>query len=223
MTIRKNSRPPKKTLVVDEINEVVMRLGIPTHKWPGNCMWIATECYHAGLVPKDSLVCYGFYTGYIHEDSRFSDRSFSHHAWIELPDFTIYDPTQWAFTCRRPHIWRGPARHQIYDLGGSRQYKAVPAPGVTTPAHFKLPKARVSKLRKFFPALQPDGPDFQQWYWLAHRHPDELGDEAKWIYQTMIDNKLAGVIPVDFKRYVFRINPERSDAKPKSEVPAGVR
>lgn len=205
-----------KIKVIDDINEVVTRIKIPTHKWPGNCMWIATECYHAGLVPKRSLVCYGMYYGFIHEESRFADRPFTHHAWIELPDRSIYDPTQWAFTCRKPHIYLGPPRPDIYDLGSSSQWEHLPAPGVTTPSPFKLAKPKVSKLKRFFRSLQPDGPDRGQWHWLAHRHPDKLGKDAKWIYQAMIQNKMAGMIPVDFKRYVLRINPERSEVKVNS-------
>lgn len=204
--------------VVDDINEVVMKLNIPTHKWPGNCMWIACECYYGGLVPKASRVCYGIYHGWISEESRFADRPFSHHAWIELPDFTIYDPTQWAFTMRRPHIWRGPARSEMYDLGGSFQWKNKPAPNISTPALFTLRRTQVDKLKRFFRVMPPGGPDFGQWYWLVHRHPDELGKDAKWIYQLLIDRKQTGIIPVDFRRYVMRINPDRSELRKRDDT-----
>lgn len=201
--------------VIDDINEVVMRLEIPPHRWKGNCMWIATECYLAGLVPTKSRVCYGGYYGEIDPDGHFGDRPFSHHAWIELPDFTIYDPTRWVFTNTKPAIWRGPARNDDYDLGMSRQYALQPPPIPKQPSHFKVSAAQRAKLKPFLHWMHKDGPDFDQWYWLAHRHPDKLGANAEWIYRLLQKHKLSAVIPVDFKRYVFHINPTREEARPK--------
>lgn len=197
-----------KLRLVFEASKVAELIGQPLADWPGNCMAVAAACYTKGLVPKRSRVCYGLYYGEIHPKSRFAGRGLCHHAWIELPDGRIYDPTQWPFTCADPHIWIGHGRHPFYDLGGSRQWKHVPPPSAKLPSTFKLSASKVSRLRRWFPVLQPDGPDQGQWYWLAHRHPDVLGEDTKWIYRELAKHELSALVPIDFRRYVFRVNPE---------------
>lgn len=201
--------------VIDDVNEVVLAIDISPHRWKGNCSWITAECYYAGLVPKTSRVCYGGYYGEIAPDGHFGDRAFSHHSWIELPDFTIYDPTRWVFTNTRPAIWRGPARHEDYDLGMSKQYARQPPPMPLQKPPFKITVARRVRLKHLLPWMHRNGPDFGQWYWLAHRHPDKLGADARWIYRSLQKHKLSAIIPTDFKRYVFHINPTREETRPK--------
>ena len=200
------------TSLITDAHEVAHRIKQPTRNWPGNCSAVAAQCYLHGLVPRRSLVCYGLYHGSIHPDSIFAGRGVCHHGWVELPDGRIYDPTRWTFTCEQPYVWISlSGRHPNYDLGGASQWKHIPAPSVTSPAMHKLRKSQVARLSRFFRLVQPDGLDRNQWHWLAHRHPDELQGDARWIYQLMQKLGLQAMIPIDFKRYVFRINPTASE------------
>lgn len=197
-----------RTKVVTDITAVTKRLGIPLSKWPGNCMMIAQACYDKGLVPKTSKVCYGMYHGPISPRSRFGERDFSHHAWIELPEFKIYDPTRWAFTDTEPEIWIGSGRHPDYDLGSCTlsPYSLAPAPAVSLPPLFKMTPQQMQTVKRLFPSVQPDGLDMGQWRWLAHQHPDKVGKDAAVIYKLLCRKGYSGIIPIDLKRYVLGVD-----------------
>lgn len=76
------------------IEEIEAKIRIPVAQWPGACSRIARACLDAKLVR--GRYCYGHYLGPIARTGRFGGRGFAHHAWIELPDGRIWDPTRWG-------------------------------------------------------------------------------------------------------------------------------
>ena len=92
----------------------------------GNCSGIAVACLEAGIVKGRAV--YGSWVGDISDLSLFAGRKFTHHAWIELDDESIFDPTRWCFgPCLQPYLYHG-RRTEEYDLGSIKVKRCSAAP-----------------------------------------------------------------------------------------------
>lgn len=95
--------------------QIADAINFPVEKWPGQCSGVANSCLQAKVVR--GRLCYGHYVGPIAQTGHFAGRPFAHHAWIELRDGRIWDPTRWVFEDVAPYIYIGPNDH--YDFGGN--------------------------------------------------------------------------------------------------------
>jgi hypothetical protein len=99
------------------LSEVEAVLG-PSKEWSGRCYEIASACVNRGLV--EGVAVYGHWRGKIHPESVFAEKGrlgFVKHGWVLLEDGTIFDPTQWVFTKKKPFLYHGSSTD--YDEGGN--------------------------------------------------------------------------------------------------------
>lgn len=173
----------------NEVAQIAEHIDIPVKQWPGNCYGIAEACLRCSMTT--GKLRYGNWVGNISPDSIFAGRPFSHHAWIERVDKTIFDPTQWVFFGKMPYIYRGELTRD-YDKGGNLVRSLMRNPPSRTGRKIKL-----------------DGFDFAPWFpkrkalyfgeliWLANLPPDEFGSRTKEIYTWLKKHKLSALVPID--------------------------
>jgi hypothetical protein len=111
-------------------------INFPLEQWPGHCTGVANACLQAKIVR--GRLCYGHFIGGIAKTGHFAGRPFTHHAWIELKDGRVWDPTRWVFEDVEPYIYIGPNDH--YDFGGNAINEAFrpPYPAVADPTERPL-------------------------------------------------------------------------------------
>jgi len=177
----------------------------PLRKWPGNCYGVACAILKANLVKGKAR--YGYYHGFIHEDSVFGGRDFTHHGWIEQGE-TIYDPTRWAFEMAEPYIWIGPKDDPDYDLGGNRVREAFmpePPPFVDTQTNWPVPKHILPFARLMLEDEIESGVlCAQQIGWLASLPLQLMNDMAKPVFTWVVEEVgLPGFIPQDNRELIL--------------------
>lgn len=189
--------------------EVEQSIGIPAPQWQGRCYEIAGAIVKAGLVKGRAV--YGHYRGPVDGGSIFYAKSalgFVQHGWVVLEDGRVFDPTRWAFECRKPYLFVSPDHKGEYDEGGNRFRMDTPGPppsihdetfgdgtvyleGLSDRAW-----ERVSRLLK-----ARDNPDrtltTTQAAWLAKVDPKQLGDHAVQVFRCLVDAKMEAFIPID--------------------------
>jgi hypothetical protein len=214
------------TALDPDIALLVDRTGIPISNWPGSCYAVAEAIVRRELVPGE--LCYGIWLGFIHSDSLFAGRPFSHHAWIEDGD-TVIDPTRWVFECKEPYLFTGAVERHEYDRGGNvlREAFRTPCPPNDPddtqydlisfvsegdkPGLSDAPAIVVSTL--VYPETVIDGDldgcalkPLSKWqvFWVANTPLDLLGAYAAEIYQWICDIGLKAAIPLDNRLQVLR-------------------
>ena len=183
-----------KTLTPDAVAGAI---GIPVCRWPGNCHLIACKMLEHKLVRGKSR--YGHYHGFIHPDSKFGGRQFTHHGWIERRT-TIVDPTRWVFECAEPYIYVGPKDDDDYDFGGNRLRQMMLKPPPPFNAKYKI--YTVPKPLRLFVAtmLGRTEPEIcaPQVMWLANLPLNYLEDKATPLFEWIADDVgIPGFIPID--------------------------
>ena len=184
-------------LTVAEVEEAI---GRPFPDWEGNCYGTAVAIVEAGLVEGKAV--YGFWIGKIHPASLFAGRPLTHHAWIELPDGRIFDPTRWCFEVKEPYLFIGTYKeNKEYDRGGQEVVKMMRGeyPDYKPDEEqFHIPDNIRNPLRDITGLDIQINLSFHQVRWLAHLTPDEIGFEiCKSLFSWLQDNNLRVLVPMD--------------------------
>ena len=228
-TARRGSTPVKPVLPRQLFNAewVAKQIKIPVKKWPSNCYAIASAILQAGLLPEGRL-CYGHYFGEISADSIFASPNHvaPRHGWIGLPHGWVYDPPRWVFTATPPKpalvaAWAAIGGWLVtdYDLGGERFMQIYGRKAPPTDEEIaKLDKASQQPFNVRFPrqlhgllrCLFNRTTDLQiaHVHYLATRGPHFLGKLAKPLYQFLVNNGQAALIPIDFRNEVLGPDPQ---------------
>lgn len=192
---------------------VAHRIGIPTHRWPGNCYGIAQACVWKRVVR--GRLCYGMWLGPVAAGSPFAGRALSRHGWVERPDGQVWDPTRWVFEAAKPYIYVGPSDH--YDFGMNRVRGllrgAPPGPGKAE-LTLELPVSAAVLVGPIL-ALKPE--DFEidarrrtyvhltrvQVFYLANTPLHDLSEQAKPIFRAIVAAGCDVMIPMDNRERVL--------------------
>jgi len=185
------------------IEQVEKAIKIPVIRWEGNCSGIAQGLLNAGLVK--GKFCYGVWWGPISDKSSFRGRPFTHHAWIELKDGKVVDPTRWAFEGIKPYIYIGISGKE-YDKGGNRLREKYmrPCPEYD-PIDKKIPIKFSPQLKTLVLELLNQPPVFtaRQLSWLASLPTDYLEPYTRDVYEALIKVGLTCLIPIDNRRDIL--------------------
>jgi len=189
-------------IIVASPKRIAKKIGIPVLDWPGKCHQIARLLLKHNIV-KGTL-CYGHYHGYIHPNSPFGGRSFTHHGWIESAGLVI-DPTRWVFDQAAPYIYIGPKTDE-YDFGGNRVRRLFLRP--CPEADPSYPLYDYSELGEAAPVIavltQTKGRlHVGQLIWLGSLPIDMFEGCEKEIYQWICNQGLKAAIPIDNRRLVL--------------------
>lgn len=186
------------------------KIGIPLNDWAGNCYGIACQMLVHEVL--EGRPCYGHYHGKIAPNTLFSDRPIVQHGWIETKDGYIIDPTRWVFENVEPYIFTNKKNlAKEYDEGGQRLLKLTMPP---IPEHDSS-KAICSiddKKMAFLISSMLKRKNVQtqltvmECHWLGKQPLDMLGDNAKDLYQFMIDKNQSAWIPLDNKLKVMEVD-----------------
>lgn len=187
-----------KSYSIEEIEKII---DCPTENWKGNCYGVAVNCVEKGVVK--GKVRYGHYKGYISPNSLFAYRiglPLGHHAWIELPNGQIYDPTRWVFENKKPYIYIGNNNGE-YSVG-ERFFKTPPPPfnksAKLITVNFDLNTMNfVKTLLKDDRMENSDTFTINQIVWLANESVSTLGEFAKPIYKELERLSLGAFVPID--------------------------
>lgn len=186
---------------------VAEQISIPLNKWEGNCYGIACQMLIHDVL--EGRPCYGHYHGAVAPDTLFSGRQIVRHGWIETKDGYIVDPTRWAFENVEPYIFtKKKTLAKEYDEGGQKLLKLNMAPA---PEHDALKAVCTidDESMSFFISSMLKRKKIQnqltvaECHWLGKLPLDVLGDNAKKLYQFMIDKKEGAWIPFDNKLKVM--------------------
>jgi hypothetical protein len=214
-------KPPDFKLAVVQCERAIK---LKAQEWPLRCFEISMMIAQAGLVPRGELR-YGVYRGPVASKSPFYRRPISRHGWIEVPDKDrvgdgyVVDATRWVFTCEEPRIaviGANSREFEQYDIGAEATNNELqPDQGPPQDADLLVrdgDMAQITTIRwprvthKFLDKHFGRHADLLlgQVWWLAHRSPTVLGSLAEPIYQTVIDAKLGGLVPIDYRQVVFK-------------------
>lgn len=100
------------------VAEVVLAIGMPTHRWPGNCYAVASALFDTGLVP--GRLVYGHWLGPVAPGTMFDNgHPFQRHGWIVLNDMTgrVLDLTRWVFEGRDAYVYVGEPGDETCQCG----------------------------------------------------------------------------------------------------------
>ena len=193
------------TTHIPTVEELVEIIGKDPDTWKGQCSYLAQVVVdNFGGTHR-----YGHWNGPIHPDSLFAGKSIVHHAWVELEDGTVVDPTRWVFECNEPYVFHGGTEH--YDIGGNalRRLMMRPCPvagpdnaNALTPLDFTDEEITILQQASSGVISSSDLTKMQM-FWVCNLPYDEFRGRASSIYQSLIDNGFKAMIPVDNYRLAF--------------------
>lgn len=96
------------------VNEIAEAIGFPLDKWDGHCYQVVAAFLETDVL-EDAVPVTGYYD---------TPETWCDHAWLQLPDGRICDPTRFQFEDREPYIYIGPA-DGCYDEDGVRHEKEL--------------------------------------------------------------------------------------------------
>ncbi len=117
-----------------DIATIAKAIKMPTSEWQGQCSAVCYMILKRKLAPPGTVYRYGHYFGPVAPANLVfsSERVFQRHAWLELPDGSVCDPSRWAFEGMPPSVWLGDYGRE-YDAGGNclwwTQTAGYPEPG----------------------------------------------------------------------------------------------
>jgi hypothetical protein len=167
------------------IKEIEKAIGEPIDNWKGNCYGVAQACVDNKIVK--GKVRYGHYRGYISPKSLFAGHigiKWCHHAWVEMEDGTIFDPTRWVFEVKEPYIFVGKNNGE-YSVG-ERVNKTPPPVFDSNKKVFDVSNWNL-ELLNFIKMLLKDKRtektlSLMQIFWIANEDPKVLENFAKPLY-----------------------------------------
>lgn len=191
-------------LISRDAQRWAVRINVPTEQWAGSCYAVACAFVQTGLkgTPR-----YGHWTGPVSRHcqiDRWVEQSIIHHGWVEMPDGIIVDPTRWVFEAAKPYIYVG--ENDYYDVGGNKLREEMLSP------YPKYDRAKAQKHVDFGEATefvrkltrsQRRAFTIEQLCWIANLPLSRLGTHAKRVYSCLIAADLAGMIPIDNRRFVL--------------------
>jgi hypothetical protein len=177
--------------------EIAKKIDWPLSQWPGNCHGVAMAILEAELC--SGRLARGHYFGPIAPTGLFAGRPFSQHSWIQRAA-TIVDPTRYVFEDCKPYIYVGPIDPVVYDFGGNnlraRTRQAMPA----NPEGLKnIPVP--ARLRKYCQGQKKIS--LIQLAWVANTPLQDLRDDAKRVYEFVIEHGTRAWIPIDNADWVL--------------------
>lgn len=205
-------------VVIPTLEKCEEALGEKATAWMGRCYEISCAITVAGLTPGAKPE-YGHYHGPIAPDGYFGSRiGFPpRHGWLRLPSGAILDPTFWVFLNCNPFIAlanSGTKTYWYYDLGGERIMTMLGRDVPRTDDEIReqggrwaevLPIKWKEQTRSLVRQMFGRADDLW-WghvYHLANRGPTFLGDDAKDVYQAIVDAGKAAWIPIDYRAAVL--------------------
>ena len=166
-----------------------------TRQWHGKCTLLAH--FACKLVGGNEI--YGDYHGFIHPKGFWSGRGpFTHHGWVLLDDGRVLDPTRWSFENIEPYIYLD-HNTKDYDEGSNRSRRMFrrPCPEMRgAPADLVAPKC-VHALFEHLTGTPFAKMTREQACWVANLGYDELDFAVADIYETLINNDMSALIPID--------------------------
>lgn len=184
--------------------KIAEKINWPLDRWPGNCFGIASAMIDAKIVRGKAI--YGHYHGYIHPESRFGGRRFTHHGWIACAQNKLIDPTRWVFECADPYIYVGLTTDPDYDAGGNRlRMQMLKPPPAFNPKQnkFTLPK-ELAAFGKLVLGHPKDTISIEQLMWLANLPLNMMGEMAEPLFRWIVEEvELPGLIPIDNRRTIL--------------------
>lgn len=190
--------------------KIAEKINFPLDSWPGNCFTVACQMLVHDLV--EGRPCYGHYYGNIAKDSMFARQELVHHGWIETKDGYIVDPTRWVFESKEPYIYKEKIKTALeYDEGGQRFAKMMMPPIPMHESDKIICEIKDEKMAFLISSMLKrkdvqNGVTMMECHWLGKQPLDMLGDNAKPLYQFMIDNKQSAWIPIDNRRKVMEVD-----------------
>lgn len=201
--------------VIQELacKEIARIIKVDISEWPGNCYFIAHELLQHGIF--SGQLCYGVYSGYVHEHSIFAGRSIIRHGWITDGNYII-DPTRWTIDGRQPYIYHG-VKSAEYDLGASKLRGICRKPFEDIPHSddYLVPV----KLERVIRSITQQSLRYlskEQVLWLANCEPELFGDKCKDFYDWLATRGLRAFVPIDYWNSIFPpkiIKPRKRAAK----------
>lgn len=185
--------------------KIADRIEVPLASWPGNCYAVATSMVRCKVVKGRAV--YGNYLGAIHPASMFHGKPVVRHGWVVQKDGLIVDPTRWVFESADPYVYVGLPTLE-YDEGANllRAQYARPAP-IYDP-NKQMATVPEGPARELFAALLGMSEvrakvNTEQVFYLANMALQHLGEDAKLVYQTVLQMELQVFVPVDNYRKVM--------------------
>lgn len=190
--------------------EVSAKIGIPLNEWEGNCYGIACQMLVHDVL--EGRPCYGHYHGEIAPNTLFSDRPIVQHGWIETKDGYIVDPTRWVFENVSPYIFtKKKSLAKEYDEGGQRLLKLTMLPIPDHDSSKTVCSIDDEKMAFLISSMLKrkniqNNLTMMECHWLGKQPLDILGDNAKNLYQFMINKNQSAWIPLDNKLKIMQID-----------------
>lgn len=190
--------------------EVSNQIKVPLEQWEGNCYSISCQMLVHDVV--EGRPCYGHYYGHIAKGTLFYDRPIVQHGWIETKDGYIIDPTRWVFEGVEPYIHVGKLKSsKEYDEGGQLLLKMTMPPIPEHDSTKVIVEIKDEKMSFLISSMLKrkdvqKGLTMMECHWLGKQPLAALGENAKDLYQFMIDNKQSAWIPIDNKMKVMQVD-----------------
>jgi hypothetical protein len=199
---------PAGAVVCTDPARIAGAIDLPLGRWPAQCAPIATACLAHGFVRGRYV--FGHWVGPIAPGSYFAGRpGFVQHAFVDLGDGTVYDPTRWVFEGRAPYVYVGP--NDYYDEGGNveRLRTLQPSPAFDGSRPSGLDDHLAGGLRSYvLDGMLRQPPEawvtIRQAHWLATLPVPLLGAEtARGLFAALVAAELGALIPADNRRLVL--------------------
>ena len=175
------------------VEAVERAIGIPCTGWAGNCHGIATKMLEN--MDINGKAVYGLWVGFMHRDSAFRGRPFTHHGWIRLKDSSIIDPTRWVFEGVPPYIYQG--EPDYYDEGGVSLKTWKPIPPYDEKRKVDYDFGAEAWLYQLL--LKSDKVSVLQLFYLANLPPEIIGVHARKMYEHVKAAGFPGFVPIDYE------------------------
>lgn len=189
---------------------VAAAIGMPPSTWAGNCTSVCAEILRCRLLKGE--LRRGLWVGPIANKGKFSNRPFTGHTWIRLPDGRVYDPTLFAFANAEPGIWvssKPENKLPEYDFDGNtiRQAFRSPFPTGIQPddkwLELKLSRAATCHVSRLTGSKFAARLTWRQACWIANLTLQELGKHGKEIYRALVRAGHGALIPYDNRQEVL--------------------
>ena len=185
-----------------DVEEIAKIINLPVQEWKGNCYGVAMACVEKGVVKGKAR--YGQFLGYIAEDGFFKGAGCHQHGWVDIEDGNVFDPTRWVFENAKPYIHTG-YNNGEYDLGANKLKELLNIRAKVAPQFDDKKSLITIKNNETLPIIQNYLGDtrnsnifsINQIHWLANENPTNLGENAKAIFQALIEVDCDALIPID--------------------------